>query len=150
MVAIARTEAKLNARIIRGVSPVSAPRANGVARRTGYAGAVRIWLAIVVTLAGCNDPELTSLTDIRAATCACKTASCAEQAMKRVPKTTRSTPRTQEISRAMLDCRAKLEEAERPSTDPDAEEATATEPPPGAAPPAPAPPATTPRGAAKP
>ena len=94
----------------------------------------RPWLAIAVTLAACSDPELERLTDIKAAMCACKTASCAEQALSRVPNPSKSTPRTQEVSRAMIDCLAKLEDAERPSTDPDAEEPTA-EPPPVAPPP---------------
>lgn len=112
-----------------GLSPVSASRGNGVAWRTGYAAPVRSWLAILVTLAACRDPVVERLAAIKAEVCACKTASCGEQAMKLVPQgTIKSTHRTQTIARDMLDCLAKLQAAERPTTDPDAED-PATEPP---------------------
>lgn len=62
------------------------------------------------------------LTDIKRDVCACKDTRCADQAMSEVPKTSiRSTPRTQAIARDIMECRARLEAAERPSTDPDAE-----------------------------
>lgn len=98
---------------------------------------VRSWLAILVTVVGCTDHGVERLTSIKAEICACKTASCAEQAMKRVPRETiESTHRTQAIARDMLDCLAKLQAAERPTTDPDAEgsaeEPPATLPPPTA------------------
>jgi hypothetical protein len=83
---------------------------------------VRSLLAIIVTLVACNDHGAASLAKIRAQVCACKTASCAEQAMKLVPQETiESTHRTQGIARDMLDCLAKLQADERPITDPDAE-----------------------------
>jgi len=133
------------------LSPVSASRGNGVVWRTGYAAPVRSWLAILVTLAACRDPLVERLATIKAEVCACKTASCGEQAMKLVPQgTIKSTHRTQTIARAMLDCLAKLQAAERPTTDPDAEN-SATEPsaiPPAAPPPPPTPPASAPRTAA--
>jgi len=79
-------------------------------------------LAILVTLAACNDHGVESLTKIKAAVCACKTASCAEQAMKLVPQEAiESTHRTQGIARDMLECLAKLQASELPITDPDAE-----------------------------
>jgi hypothetical protein len=142
------------------VSPVSVVRANGVAQLTGYAEMVRIRLAILVTLVGsvvgslvgCTDHSVERLAGIKRDVCACKDAHCADQAMSDVPKASiRSTPRTQAIAREMLDCRARFEAADRPSTDPDAEgdgsaapapsEATA----PAAAPAAPA--ATPPKAA---
>jgi hypothetical protein len=90
---------------------------------------VRCWPAILVTFAACKDPAIERLTAIRVDVCACKTASCAEQAMQRVSEATiKSTHRTQAIARDMLDCMAKLQAAERPTTDPDAED-PATEPP---------------------
>lgn len=99
---------------------------------------MRSWLAILVTFAACHDRAVERLTAIKAEVCACKAASCAEQAMKQVPQATiKSTHRTQAIARDMLDCLAKLHAAERPSTDPDAED-------PAAEPPAAEPPATTP------
>jgi hypothetical protein len=112
------------------VSPVSAVRANGVAQLTGYAAAVRIRLAILVTLAacvggslgGCKDHDVDRLTAVKRDVCACKDARCADQAMSEVPKTAiRSTPRVQAIARDIMECRARLEAADRPSTDPDAE-----------------------------
>lgn len=110
---------------------------------TGYAAAVRTCLAILVTLVACKDHDLETLADVKSEVCACKTASCAAEAMKRIPKDTIKPTRTaRTLARAMTDCRAKLEDAERPSTDPDAE-GSAVEPAPGegsAAPsPAPAP-----------
>jgi hypothetical protein len=104
------------------LSPVSASRANGVARLTGYAAWVRSWFAILVTLAACHDPELERLAAIKASVCGCKTASCGSQALAQVPQAVRtSNHRTQALARAMLDCQAKLLAAERPTTDPDAE-----------------------------
>ena len=124
---------------MREVSPVSGRRANGVAQRTGYAGPVRTFVAIAVMLAACRDPGLDQLTAIKTEVCACKTASCAEQALKRVPQgAIKQMTRAQEVSRAMIECDAKLIEAERPSTDPDAEDSAAS---PAAAPPAAAAPA---------
>ena len=103
---------------------------------------MRSWLAILVTLAACNDADVERLTTIRASVCGCKTASCAEQAMKRVPEMPiKSTHRTQEIARELLDCLAKLQAAERPTTDPDAEDSAE---PPASAPPVAAPPVTLP------
>ena len=135
---------------MRGVSPVSEPRANGVAQRTGYAGPVRNFVAIAIMLAACRDPALDQLTAIKAEVCACKTASCAEQALKRVPQgAIKQMPRAQEVSRAMIECDAKLIEAERPSTDPDAEDPAASPAaaPPSAATPAASAPAAPPSGA---
>src|SRR5213078_2059666 len=82
----------------------------------------RSWLAILVTLAACAEGDADRLHAIREEMCACKTASCAEQAMSRVPKhTIPSTPRIQAIAHEMVECMARLQAAERPSTDPDAE-----------------------------
>jgi hypothetical protein len=79
------------------------------------------WLVIAVALvAGCRDPGITELEDIRDEICRCKSAKCGEDAMKRVP--TREAPnnhRSQAIAREMMDCLAKLYEAERPETGPD-------------------------------
>jgi hypothetical protein len=104
------------------LSPVSAARANGVARLTGYAATVRSLLAILATLAACNDHGAASLKAIEAKVCACKTASCAEQEMKLVPQEAiESTHRNQVTARNMLECLAKLQADELPITDPDAE-----------------------------
>lgn len=101
--------------------PDSAGDANGEMRLASYAASVRSWLAILVTIGcGCNDHGAGALAAIKDEVCACKTASCAEAAMQKVPKTTvESNHRTQTIARTMLDCAAKLHEDERPSTDPD-------------------------------
>jgi hypothetical protein len=133
------------------VSPVSVVHANGVAQLTGYAAMVRIRLAILVTLVGnlgCTDHSVERLAAIKRDVCACKDANCADQAMSDVPKASiQSTPRTQAIARDILDCRARLEAADRPSTDPDAEgDGSAAPAPPQATPPA-ASPAAPPKAA---
>jgi hypothetical protein len=125
------------------LSPVSAARANGVAWLTGYAATVRSCLAILVTLGvalgglgGCKDHDLERLEAVKRDVCACKDASCADQAMNRVPTAAiKSTPRTQALARDIMECRARIEAAERPNTDPDAE-GSAAEPAPGSAAPA--------------
>jgi hypothetical protein len=109
-------------------------------------------IAILVTLVACGDHDNERLTAIKSKVCACKTASCAEQEMKLVPEQSiKSTHRTQGIAREMMDCVARLQEAERPSTDPDEEGA---EPPPTepseATPRMPEPPATAPSGKSPP
>lgn len=96
---------------------------------------MRSWLAILVTLAACHDQELERLTAVKAEVCSCKTASCAEAAIKRLPPgTSESTDRTQAhrrqvLAREMIECLAKLQAAERPITDPDAEDAEPDPPP---------------------
>jgi hypothetical protein len=112
---------------MRRLSPVSVSeaRANGVPWLTGYAATVRGWLAILVVVAwlvGCRNRDIERLTEIKDQVCACKTVSCAEEQIKAVPKSAiKSTHRTQAIARDMLGCLARLHEAERPITDPDAE-----------------------------
>lgn len=126
-----------------------------MSRLARYAAPVLARIAILVTLVACNDQDAERLTAIRSKACACKTASCAEQAMKLVPEQAiKSTHRTQGIARDLLACVVRLQEAERPSTDPD-EEGTVEPPteepptgtPPAAAPPAAAPPTIAPPGA---
>jgi hypothetical protein len=101
-----------------------------VSCRTRYAAPVRSLLAILATcigLVGCDDHGAKALTAIKTKVCACKTASCAEQEMKQVPqREIASNHRTQGIARDMLDCFAKLQAGERPSTDPDEEGAATT------------------------
>lgn len=83
---------------------------------------MRLLFVISVALwGGCGDREVARLTEVKNAVCACKTSSCAEAAMKAVPQTgIKSTHRAQLVARDMLDCLARLYEADRPSTDPDA------------------------------
>jgi hypothetical protein len=117
-----------------------------VAWLTRYAASVRSWFAVLVLLGACTDHGAEHLARIKSDVCACKTVSCAEDAMKGVPKEAiQSTHRTQTIAREMLDCLAKLTAAERPVTDPDAED-TAEEAAPARAarPPAVAPPGVPP------
>ena len=83
---------------------------------------VLVLAAALAALAGaCRDPRLEELQAIRGEVCACKTAACAEAAMKRLPGGVRSDHVAQQVARSMMDCLAKLYERERPSTDPDAE-----------------------------
>jgi hypothetical protein len=121
------------------LSPVSATSANGAWKLPRYADPVLSRIAILVTLVACGDHDTERLTAIKSRVCACKTASCAEQEMKLVPEQPiKSTHRTQGIAREMIDCIARLQDAERPSTDPDEERA---EPPPATVPSTPSPPA---------
>jgi hypothetical protein len=102
------------------LSPVSAARANGASTLARYAASVLARIAILVTLVACNEQDAERLTAIKVKVCACKTASCAEQELKHVPESPiKSTHRTQAIARDLLDCVARLQDAERPTTDPD-------------------------------
>ncbi|MBC7974057.1 MAG: hypothetical protein H7138_03665, partial [Myxococcales bacterium] len=86
---------------------------------------MRSLLALLATgaaLLACNDQGAGTLTAIKTEVCACTTATCAEQAIQRVPqREIASNRRNQTTARDMLDCLAKLQAAERPSTDPDEE-----------------------------
>jgi hypothetical protein len=111
-----------------------------VAQLTSYAAAVQIRLAILVTLVACTDHNVERLTEVKREVCACKDTRCADQAMNEVPKASiRSTPRIQALARDIVDCRARLEAAQRPSTDPDAEGAGSDDSPAPAGSAAPAP-----------
>jgi hypothetical protein len=69
---------------------------------------------ICVALLGCRDREVAELERVSDAVCACQTSKCAEAALKEVPQDEqRSTPRTQQLARRMLDCLAKLYDKER-------------------------------------
>jgi hypothetical protein len=80
------------------------------------------WLLMIsVAFAACSDGNAERMSKVKNAVCACKTSKCAELAMKDVPKDdVKPSHRSQELARDMLDCLAKLYDAERPSTDPDA------------------------------
>jgi len=81
---------------------------------------VRWLLVICVALGGCRDREAQRLQTIKDAVCSCKTSSCAELALKDVPKDeTPPSRKSQQLARDMLDCLSKLYAAERPATDPD-------------------------------
>lgn len=76
-------------------------------------------------VAGCRDPGVVELEGIRDEVCKCTDAKCAETAIKRVPQVDAPNDhRSQKIAREMMDCLAKLYEAERPTTGPDAEAPT--------------------------
>jgi len=96
--------------------------------------------ALVALAAGaCRDARLVKLREISDEVCACKTAACGEEAMKRVPEDNlASNHRAQKIAKKMRDCLAKLYVADRPTSDPDAE-APATGAGAGSEAPAPAP-----------
>lgn len=87
--------------------------------------AMALWRALVIvvgaaTSTACRDASLTQLEGVRDEVCQCKTASCAEGAMQRVPAgEVKNNHRAQVIAREMTDCLAKLYEAERPATGPD-------------------------------
>ena len=77
-----------------------------------------IWVALAA--GACRDNEIEKLENTRDEVCACKTVKCAETALDHVPKSSvEPSPRAQRIAREMLDCVAKLYDADRPSQDPD-------------------------------
>ncbi len=85
----------------------------------------RMAVIALALAAGCRDPGVVELEAIRDEVCKCTEAKCAEAAMKRVPqKEAPNDHRSQRIAREMMDCLAKLYEAERPATGPDAETTT--------------------------
>lgn len=82
--------------------------------------ALTLGLALLA-LGGCQDREKAALASVEQRVCACKDAACAETAMKDIPGGhIKATYSEQELARSMLDCYAKLTDAQRPSTDPDA------------------------------
>ena len=77
-------------------------------------------IVVALGLAACRESQVDRLTAIKARMCACKTASCAEAALHEVPQQDiESNHRTQAVARDMMECMARLYEAERPSDDPD-------------------------------
>ena len=78
-------------------------------------------LAAAIAAGACGNRRTAQLEQVKEAVCACKTASCADDAMKALPsKDIPSNPRTQQIAREMMDCLSKLYTEGRPTTDPDA------------------------------
>ena len=78
-------------------------------------------LIVALALAGCQGGGVDQLTRVKQRVCACKDVACAETAMKDIPSgNVKVTHHAQTIARDMLDCYAKLVNAQRPSTDPDA------------------------------
>jgi hypothetical protein len=80
------------------------------------------WFVIAIALSACGDKQLEALEDVRDEVCACKTPECGEAALKKVPQgTIKTSQKMRRVAAEMMDCVAKLNEAQRPSTDPDAE-----------------------------
>jgi len=84
---------------------------------------VKVAIVICVALAACDDSQEAKLEKVRDAVCACKTAGCAEVAMKGVPQQDiESNHKTQKLARDMMECLAKLYDQGRPTADPDADD----------------------------
>jgi hypothetical protein len=80
-----------------------------------------ILVALALALGGCRDREVAQLEHVKKAVCACKDTRCAEAALKELPQgEVQANHRERGLARDMLDCLAKLYEAERPVTDPGA------------------------------
>ncbi|MBL9019465.1 MAG: hypothetical protein JNL83_35075 [Myxococcales bacterium] len=78
------------------------------------------FVILLALLAGCRDKGISQLEAVRDELCACKDAACGQAAMAKVPSVEVSNSRrSQAIAREMLDCLAKLTDAERPETGPD-------------------------------
>jgi hypothetical protein len=81
---------------------------------------MRRFVITLALLAGCRDEGIAELEGIRDEVCRCKDAKCGEETMKRVASTNvPNSRRSQVIAREMMDCLARLYEAERPTTGPD-------------------------------
>jgi hypothetical protein len=77
---------------------------------------------VLVALLGCGNKQVENLERIRDEVCACKTPECAQAAMKRVPQDKLPSSRKLQLAAAaMMDCVAKINRSDRPSTDLDAE-----------------------------
>jgi hypothetical protein len=81
---------------------------------------MRRFVISLALLAGCRDEGIVELEGIRDDVCKCKDAKCGEEAMKRVATSdVPNSRRSQVIAREMMDCLARLYEADRPTTGPD-------------------------------
>ncbi|MDX2091811.1 MAG: hypothetical protein SFX73_28375 [Kofleriaceae bacterium] len=68
-----------------------------------------IAIALPIALAtGCRDEQLAKLEAVRTEVCACKTAECAEAAMKQLPGTGESTARSRKMAKEVVDCLQRL------------------------------------------
>jgi hypothetical protein len=77
----------------------------------------------VLAASACRDEGLVELEELKDEVCACKTPACGEAAIKRTPQEgIEKNHRSRQIARDMLDCMAALYKADRPTTDPDAEQ----------------------------
>ena len=86
----------------------------------------RALVIIVALVCGCGDEQLERIEAIKDEVCECKTVACGEAAMKKVPESEiKSNRKTQRVARAMMDCMKRLYDNDRPTTDPDAENAPA-------------------------
>jgi hypothetical protein len=82
----------------------------------------RFVICVALAAGACSDHGASDLARVRDAVCACKTTSCADDALKAVPqRDVPSNRRTQKLAREMLECVARLHEQGRPTEDPDAE-----------------------------
>jgi hypothetical protein len=94
-----------------------------MSRASVTAAALALALGAGLGGAACSDERLEELEAVRKQVCACKTAACGEEAMKRVPQgDVRSDHYAQRIAKKMMECLARLYLEERPQADPDAEE----------------------------
>ncbi|MGE5186542.1 MAG: hypothetical protein ACM31C_31015 [Acidobacteriota bacterium] len=84
---------------------------------------------ILLALGACRDSQEARLAKVKDAVCACKTAACGEAALKDVPqKDIKSNHKNQQIAREMLDCLAKLYDADHAAAAPGDDDGDATDP----------------------
>ncbi len=76
------------------------------------------WI-IAIALAGCTDKQVEQVKTIRDEVCACKTASCGEEAMKKLPASAPGGHRAQKLASEMMACLSKLYLKDRPDENPD-------------------------------
>jgi hypothetical protein len=68
-----------------------------------------IAIALPIAVAtGCRDENVAKLEAVRNEVCACKTAACGEEAMKKLPATGESNKRSRKVAKEVMDCLQKL------------------------------------------
>jgi hypothetical protein len=65
-------------------------------------------ILVAMFAAGCRDDVVVKLEQVRDEVCACKTTACADAAMKKLPASGDSTPRTRKLAREVVDCLQRL------------------------------------------
>jgi hypothetical protein len=72
------------------------------------------WLCVILVATGCRDQAVAKLEAVRDEVCACTTQACGEAAIKALPASGESTPRTRKIARDVVDCLQRLRDQPAP------------------------------------
>jgi hypothetical protein len=75
-------------------------------------------ILVALFATGCRDDVVVKLEQVRDEVCACKTSACAEAAMKKLPASGASTPRTRKLAREVVDCLQRVDAQPAPAPPP--------------------------------